>query len=410
MLIGESQVELEKSESQSVLNKERQETDSSLDAERDKANKSLNSVRNKTEEKTDSDVNAERHSADRLTKSSRIESDKASDKKNGSIDSQARASQDKQLNTERRAADQATELERVRTDAALVKERQTKENLENQFLEDERKKTDKNLSVERTRTDLEVDQHSILLNAEIAEHLKTKTNLTSRDEFLAIVSHDLKNPIGTASLCAEMLLEDAAFKKLNIEVRGWVELIKRNTDTALRLIGDLLDMERVAEGKLQIKLGHHDIGQIIREAVETFARPAAAKKILLRVMPSDISGQILCDRDRVTQVITNLLNNAIKFTPQNGSVTVEANLNDIELQVSVSDTGPGIPNDMKGKIFERFVQLSSTDRKGLGLGLHISKMLVEAHEGRLWVHSKMGEGSTFYFILPRKPVKQNGFK
>src|SRR5688572_19025181 len=123
-----------------------------------------------------------------------------------------------------------------------------------------------------------------------------------------------------------------------------MQLIKRNNDTALRLIGDLLDMERVAEGKLQFKVGRYDIGRTIRDSIESHAQLASAKTILLRLMPSGISGEIICDRDRIAQVVSNLIGNAIKFTPEGGSVTVNANFSDSELQVSVRDTGPGIPD------------------------------------------------------------------
>ncbi len=376
------------------LEVERQNTDDSLIAERDKANESLQGVRETVESSTDKVVHAERQLADRLTKESRNETD--SDL-HGAKDS----SDTEQLKNERRNADQLTDQERVRTDTALRKERKVKDSLASRFLEQERDKTDANLSVERTRADSEVEGHSTLLSAEIAEHLRTRTNLTSRDEFLAIVSHDLKNPIGAASSCAEMLLEDSAYKDIDPEVRTWIQFIKRNNDTALRLIDDLLDMERVAEGKLQIKFGRCDIGQILREVMESHAALASAKTILLRLMPSDVSGEIVCDRDRIAQVVSNLVGNAVKFAPEGGSVTINGNFSESELHVSVRDTGPGIPHDKKDKIFERFVQLAAQDRGGLGLGLHISKMLIEAHQGRLWVQSKPGEGSTFFFALPR---------
>jgi signal transduction histidine kinase len=119
------------------------------------------------------------------------------------------------------------------------------------------------------------------------------------------------------------------------------------------------------------------------------------------VVPADVHGDVLCDRDRIYQVLSNLVSNAVKFTPEGGSITVNVNFRENEVQVSVHDTGPGIPDDKKERIFERFVQLASNDRRGLGLGLHISKMLVEAHQGRLWVQSQVGEGSFFFFSIPK---------
>jgi len=107
------------------------------------------------------------------------------------------------------------------------------------------------------------------------------------------------------------------------------------------------------------------------------------------------------------QVLSNLIGNALKFTPSGGSITLNANLGETEGEVSVCDTGPGIPEGKKDYIFDRFAQLRSKDRTGLGLGLYISKMLIEAHHGRLWVESKVGEGSTFYFAIPRQGPKSS---
>lgn len=269
------------------------------------------------------------------------------------------------------------------------------------LLEQERELTDQNLKVERTRTDSEVHQATNLLSDEIAEHSKTKISLTTRDEFVAIVSHDLRNPIGAASSCAEMLLEDPAYQGMDVKVKNWIEFIKRNVDTSLRLIGDLLDVERMAQGKFELKPEKHNIGQITRETIESFAATASAKNILLRALPSDIAGDIVCDRDRIMQILSNLISNALKFTPDGGSVTIKAKTSEAEVQISVTDTGPGIPEEKLEQIFERFTQLGSNDRKGLGLGLYISKMLVEAHNGRLWIQSKTGEGSTFFFTIPK---------
>ena len=197
-----------------------------------------------------------------------------------------------------------------------------------------------------------------------------------------------------------MLLEDDSFRRIDRETRTWIEFIKRNADTSLRLIADLLDMEQVAEGKLQLKFGRHDVGKIMVEALEDYAQAASAKNILLRLNPEE-SGDVLCDRDRIAQVLSNLIGNAIKFTPEGGSVELRASSDENEIKVSVHDTGPGIPDGKKERVFERFVQLGANDRRGLGLGLHISKMLIEAHHGRLWVDSKLGEGSAFNFALPK---------
>ncbi len=110
---------------------------------------------------------------------------------------------------------------------------------------------------------------------------------------------------------------------------------------------------------------------------------------------------INCDRDRVAQILSNLIGNALKFTPEGSSITVATEESSVEIKVSISDTGPGIPEDQKNHIFERFAQIGNKNRTGLGLGLYISKTLVESHGGTIWVTSAVGKGSTFYFTLPK---------
>ena len=392
------------SQSTPFLEDERKNTDDSLVAERDKTNESLKKSKSSTELQTDKQVQGERNEADQATSELRDIADSDSNKKRKEseyVTKDEKQIGNDQLLTERDQTDKAVELERSRVDLAIDKERELKNALASQLLEQERKLTDKNLSAERTRTDSELQHTTGLLSDEVSEHTKTKISLTTRDEFLAIVSHDLKNPIGTASMCAEMLLEDPAFLILGTEARKSVELIKRNIDTSLRLIADLLDMERIEGGKLQLKLEKYSLSQIIHEAIDSFAQAALAKNVLLKSVQTDIPSEVFCDKDRIMQVLSNLIGNALKFTPGSGTISVEIAFNETEFQVSVCDSGPGIPEEKRLQVFERYAQLGVNNRVGLGLGLYISKMLVEAHQGRLWVSSKFGEGSTFNFTIPQ---------
>ena len=171
----------------------------------------------------------------------------------------------------------------------------------------------------------------------------------------------------------------------------------------LRLIQDLLDIERIAIGKLVLHYEKHDVSEIIKEVVGDFQRDAASKQITLTAKPEAGCGDVVCDRSRVVQVLSNLIGNAIKFTPAKGQISVSCALTgpeSKEVRVSVSDTGTGIAPEKIGTIFERFSQINSQDRRGIGLGLYIAKMMVEEHPGRIWVESKLGEGSTFHFTLP----------
>jgi signal transduction histidine kinase len=391
------------------LKEERKKTDDSLVAERDKTNKSLTKSKKNNEHEADRQVQSERIQADRTTSDLREAEDFNSNKKRTDseyvVKNEKKISRD-QLFNEREQADKALELERTQVDLAVDKERDLKSLLANQLLEQERKLTDKSLSSERIKTDTEVERTTGLLSDEISDHSKTKISLTTRDEFLAIVSHDLRNPIGTASMGAEILLENPAFLALGTEVRKSVELIKRNIDTSLRLISDLLDMERIEGGKIQLVMEKHSLSQIIKEAVGSYAQAAQAKNIILQTIPTDIFGEVFCDKDRIMQVFSNLIGNAMKFTPKEGAINIEITFNKTEVQISICDSGPGIPEEKKHQIFERYAQLGVNNRVGLGLGLYISKMLVEAHHGRLWVSSKLGNGSTFSFTLPHHPDRQ----
>ena len=126
--------------------------------------------------------------------------------------------------------------------------------------------------------------------------------------------------------------------------------------------------------------------------------------MLLRFTPSNIINEVVFDSDRITQVLSNLVGNALKFTPEGKSINIGAVQIESGIQVFVQDTGPGIPEEKLNCIFDRFAQLGSKDRSGLGLGLYIAKMLIEAHHGQLWVDSKVGDGSTFYFTIPSQEL------
>ena len=278
---------------------------------------------------------------------------------------------DKILRVEREIADEAISAERLRVDAATERE--------------------------RSRYHSSAKSSAELLTHERDRYKKTKAALTTREEFLAIVSHDLRNPLNNISIAAQNLLEEPE------DTTELASSIKRSAGEMLRLIEDLLDLERIAAGKLTLQCEQHDVSEIIKQAVEKLQKAAAFKGISLRAEPRDVNGYVVCDRSRVMQVLSNLIQNAVKFTPANGQVCVSyqrTGPEGKEVQVSVSDTGEGIAPEKVKTIFERFSQMRDKDRRGLGLGLYIAKMMDEEHPGRIWVESKLGEGSTFYFTLP----------
>jgi signal transduction histidine kinase len=167
-----------------------------------------------------------------------------------------------------------------------------------------------------------------------------------------------------------------------------------------RLIGDLVDVASIEAGALAVTRESSDPALVVSEAVATFHAQALAGGIDLAAEIIPESSLASFDAARILQVVINLLSNAIKFTPKGGKVNVRVENGGGELHFSVSDSGAGIAPDHMETIFERFVQVAKNDRRGFGLGLYISKCIVQGHGGRIWAESAPGRGSTFYFTLP----------
>jgi signal transduction histidine kinase len=330
-----------------------------------------------SEREADVNRDAERVEADKAKRQSRSDSDASRDLGRADVGrsgAERQAEGDERLRVERETSDEAIDAERLRTDAAT--------------------------EMGRTHHQASAKSSADLLSREQESHRKTQTALTTREEFLAIVSHDLRNPLNHISMAAQNLFEEPGEQE---DVKEVAASIQRSAGEMLRLIQDLLDIERIAIGKLVLHYEKHDMSEIIKEVVGDFQRDAVSKQITLTANPEAGCDDVVCDRSRVVQVLSNLIGNAIKFTPAKGEICVSCAQTGAErkdLQVSVSDTGAGIAPEKIGTIFERFSQINSQDRRGIGLGLYIAKMMVEEHPGRIWVESKLGEGSTFHFTLP----------
>lgn len=380
------------------LPKERKKTDKSLSAERAKTDESLSTKKADTEDLADDAVLAARAMVDDARSKARSEIDTTV-----THDTKSEAAlAEELLQKERKASDEALEAERQLIDEVLDRERNQKQVVDDTFLETERKETDFYLNRERKQTDREVQHATEGLAVEVSAHAATQAALTTRDEFLAIVSHDLKNPLGAISMSAAMLRDTPAYETADEETRQYVEVIDRCANEALRLIGDLLDMERISAGKLDLDIKTQDLVAIVRDTTEMFRLQAESKGVALETQQGLDKVLARCDRNRFGQALSNLIGNAIKFTPRGGKVTVSTHAAVDEVQVSVADTGPGIPAERHHTIFERFWQIANSDRHGLGLGLYIAKMLIEAQQGRIWLESHVGCGSTFYVGLPRE--------
>jgi signal transduction histidine kinase len=166
------------------------------------------------------------------------------------------------------------------------------------------------------------------------------------------------------------------------------------------MIQDLLDVKRMESGRLAIDAKPESPVGLINDTIDMLRPLAAGSTIRLEANVDEALPNVLADSARIQQVLSNLVGNAVKFTPRNGRISVTAECADGEVRFGVIDTGPGIPAEQLPHIFGRFWQAKPSDRRGIGLGLAIAKGIVEAHSGRIWVESNVGLGSTFYFTLP----------
>jgi signal transduction histidine kinase len=233
------------------------------------------------------------------------------------------------------------------------------------------------------------------------ERLKELDRLKS--DFVSNVSHELRTPLTAIKGAVDLILREVAGPLTEKQIH-YLTRVRSNTQHLAGLINDLLDLSKIESGKIEVKSSLVSMGGLVHEVVETLRPIAVEKGIALEAAIPEQSIMVWADRDKINQVLMNLIGNAIKFTPAHGTVTVSASRNgDERVQVSVSDTGPGVPPEEKEKIFDKFYQVGEVDGvkpKGTGLGLAICKALVELHGGRIWVESEMNRGSTFYFTLP----------
>jgi signal transduction histidine kinase len=228
--------------------------------------------------------------------------------------------------------------------------------------------------------------------------------LEARDRILGIVAHDLRNPLNVISMSAELLLDSGVAEDRRAKQ---LQVILRSANRMNRLIQDLLDVARIEGDRLLLQVEEQLPERLVQEAVELSAALAIARGIALRTGGRAESSPIYADRDRILQVLANLIDNSIKFTPAGGEVEVSVEPRDDGVCFRVSDSGPGIaPGDLN-RIFEPFWQAKASSLEGAGLGLMIARGIVEAHGGRIWAESTLGQGSTFHFTIPAQPNSPN---
>jgi two-component system sensor histidine kinase VicK len=222
----------------------------------------------------------------------------------------------------------------------------------------------------------------------------------SQRDFIANVSHDLKTPLTSIQGFAQAVLDGTANTPEDISQAAGV--IYTEADRMHRMVLDLLELARMDAGIADFKREPVDFASLLRSLVEKLSPQARQAHVSLRADIGSLT-PVTGDEDRLVQAFTNLVDNALKFTPENGEVVIRAGQADCQVEVSVSDTGPGIPTEDLARIFDRFYQADksrSRERGGTGLGLTIAKEIIQAHHGTINVQSKSDQGSTFTVILP----------
>jgi signal transduction histidine kinase len=220
--------------------------------------------------------------------------------------------------------------------------------------------------------------------------------IVAREEVLRVVSHDLRNPLGTIRMAVDMILEDSPTEAERVRYLG---MIRRQGETMRHLVDDLLDTARIQSGRLAIEPRSIALGDLIDSAVEMMSPLAGERRISLTAFTPDRSMLIRADPDRISQVFSNLIGNAVKFTSEGGAITVSSMRMGDKVRVTVADTGAGMPPEQLAKIFGRMWQAQPGDSRGIGLGLTIAEAIIEAHGERIGVQSRIGEGTEFWFTL-----------
>ena len=355
---------------------EREQTDESLREEREKADLALAATQTAVEDKADAVVEQARENADAILVAARDKADERADPNAAHpIPSAAIAG-------ERVVEDEALRDERAEADERVRRERELVAGVLTRHLPLERDATDRHLLTERARSD---------------------DALATRDDFLGMVCHDLRDLLNGMVVGAAMLGEKLAKREDGQKLVAETTRIERYGARMNRLIGDLIDVASIDAGKLAVRAARGDAVALVGEAVDALQASAEAKALSLVVEPTESALPADFDHDRILQVLANLVANSIKFTPRGGTIRVRCDNSGGGLLFCVSDTGEGIPADMLEAVFERFWQVGKNDRRGLGLGLYISRCIVEAHGGSIWAESKTGEGARVLFSLPATP-------
>ena len=352
---------------------EREMTDVSLREEREKADRELAANRVATEKHADAVVEHARENADAVLVAAREKAD-------NTADATAPHHIQTAIAEDREVEDSTLRDERAAADKTVRRERDARARILTRLLPLERDATDQYLLTERARSD---------------------DALATRDDFLGMVAHDLRDLLNGIVVSSQFLAQKLENHSDREQLLLETTRIERYGARMNRLIGDLVDVASIDAGKLAMQTVQGDVASLVVEAVEALQITASAKGVSLAVQDVQIVPYLAeFDHDRLLQVLANLIANSIKFTPKGGRIRVHCERVGESLVFCVEDTGEGIPAAMLEAVFERFWQVGKNDRRGLGLGLYISRCIVEAHGGNIWAESSPGQGTQMHFTLP----------
>jgi signal transduction histidine kinase len=368
------------------LTPQRIKTNNSLRVEREKTDHAVAASQQRVAKQADAVVELARDNADAVLNVARENADAvldvARDKASELLQSGQRNADPAAviLVEERELADDALRDARDNADETLRREREDYARSLKKFLPLERESTDRFLRSERMHAD---------------------DALVNRDDFLAIVTHDLRDLLGGIVMSAAVISKSAPQNEPGNNMTAQTERIQRYAARMNRLIGDLTDVASIDAGKLAIAPSPGDLAILITEAEDSFKATAFAKGISVVTQIAAAPLMAAFDHDRILQVLANVISNSLRFTPEGGRVTISGERDAADIRLSIVDTGTGIPAGALDSVFERFSQAGRKDRRGgLGLGLYISRCIIEAHGGRIWAESQPGAGAKIVLALP----------
>lgn len=244
--------------------------------------------------------------------------------------------------------------------------------------------------------------HYVSLKHDVTERKESEEArqqaLQDRSHFISMASHEVRTPL-TAIKEALRLVLSGYVGNLNEDQTELLDIARRNVDRLARLINDLLDFQKLRSTRIELSMWLYDINDLVREIADTMTPVAREKNLEILTDLDTTVPKITFDKDRITQVLTNIVDNAVKFT-EAGRITIRTAWHGNLVRVSVSDTGPGIESKNLPRLFHEFEQLGRRRNQGSGLGLAISKQIIKRHHGQIWAESELGRGATIHFALP----------